>query len=405
LPPDYGQPLELVKGDFTVLSTELASPSPFIFGQGILDCLPQQLRLVLGDRPPDRIFLVSDPTVFRLYGRALQRSLQRVNADVHLVLLPAGERAKSFSELEALCEELMAKGATKRSVLVAFGGGSVGNVVGLAAGLLFRGVRFVEIPTSFTHLTDGTLSNKQAVNGRAGKNHFGMYHSPVMVWGDTAYLKSEPRRLRNAGIVEGIKNALIDQPDFIEYLCGVLEPEAPYSPSTVTELAYKIILSKLEILKKDPSETGYAIVLEYGHTFAHAFEWLSRGELIHGEAVGIGMQVAARLAARVGRIGPSLVRLHDEMINERLGMHTALPADATPHNILETMRVDNKKTGDSIRYCLLDGLGRCANPEGDFLVVVDDHTVASVLADFIAEMDGSKQVRLADTPGPVSRVG
>ncbi len=393
--PEYDRALHFEPGEVTVLSTELANPTPFFFGRGLLAVLPARLSEVLGDEPVDRIVLVSDPTVHALYGGPLHEALREIAADLRLILVPGGECVKSFSELETLCEGLVAIGATKRSVIVALGGGSVGNLVGLAAGMLFRGVRFVEIPTSFTHMTDGTLSNKQAVNGSAGKNLFGLYKAPVMIWGDTQYLETEPRRVRKAGIVEGIKNALIDQPEFLNYLFETLDPSGEYASDVLTELAYKVILSKLEILKRDPSEKGFGIILEYGHTFAHAIEWISRGKLIHGEAVGIGMKIAARLAVRTQRVAMRLVQVHDELIDERLGMPRQLPVEATPETILDTMRADNKRTGDCVRYCLLEELGRCANPEGDFLVAVRDETVISVLRDFAAGLKGAVQ-----EPGP-----
>lgn len=369
-----------------MLSTELATPSPYLFGHQILDRLLTHVIDTAGADPIDRFFLVSDLTLFNLYGEEIRDALAENGLEVHTLTLPSGELAKTFVQLESLCETLIARGATKRSVLVALGGGAIGNTVGLAAGLLFRGIRYVEIPTSFTHLTDGTLSNKQAINGRSGKNHLGLYHAPILIWGDTQYLTSESKRFRDAGLVEGIKNGLIDQPAFLTYLCAALHADGVYTPDELTELAYKTILSKLEILKQDPTEKHYCIVLEYGHTFAHAIEWLAQGSLLHGEAVGLGMHIAARLAHRLDMISKEVVALHDDLIDRYLGMHISLPDVATSEAILQTMRVDNKKTGDIVRYCLLDRLGACANPDGDYLVAVADHTVLDVLRSFELEV-------------------
>jgi 3-dehydroquinate synthetase len=383
---DYATPLSLRSGEVLTLSTELLPPSPYVFGYQILDQLLAHVMDAAGAVPVDRFFLVSDFTVASLYGRSIHAALSDSGLEVQALTLSCGESVKSFRHLENLCEMLVALGATKWSVIVALGGGVIGNVVGLAAGLLFRGVRYVEIPTSFTHLTDGTLSNKQAINGRSGKNHFGLYHAPILIWGDTQYLTSESRRFRDSGLVEGIKNGLIDQPAFLTYLRAALHPDGVYTPSELTELAYKTVLSKLEILKKDPTEKHYCIVLEYGHTFAHAIEWLSRGGLTHGEAVGIGMRIAARLAHHLDLIPEEIVEVHDSLICRHLGMYVTLPEAATNEEILKTMGVDNKKTGNVIRYCLLERLGACANPEGDHLVTVEDHTAIDVLRSFEIEM-------------------
>lgn len=133
----------------------------------------------------DQLFLLTDARWHALYGQAFHELLVRNYPDTQCLVLPVGESAKSFCRLETLCQEFVARGATKRSVIIAFGGGSLGNIAGLAAGLLFRGIRFVEVPTSFTHQTDGTLSNKQAINGASGKNQFGLYHPPMLIWTDT----------------------------------------------------------------------------------------------------------------------------------------------------------------------------------------------------------------------------
>ena len=135
-------------------------------------------------------------------------------------------------------------------MIVAFGGGSVGNLAGLAASLLFRGIRYVEVPTSFQHLTDGCLSNKQAINGRLGKNHFGVFYAPIFVWADARYLGSEPERSLKAGIAEAIKNGLISQPGFINYLQGRLRPDCRYTAAELGDLALNTVRSKLETYSK-----------------------------------------------------------------------------------------------------------------------------------------------------------
>ncbi|HEU0199459.1 MAG TPA: 2-deoxy-scyllo-inosose synthase [Burkholderiaceae bacterium] len=355
----------------TRLSTGLTQPSPLFFGYGIESQFSQYLDEALGDQPADKIFFVADEGVPAAHE--LGRSLCAERSNVELMRIAPGEATKSWAGLESLCEQFVAKGASKRSVAIACGGGSIGNLVGMAAALLFRGIRYVEMPTSFMHLTDGVLSNKQAINGRQGKNHFGLYHAPLFVWADARYLETEPVRSRKAGMAEAIKNAFISQPDLIPFFRSLLRPDGRLSSVDLEQLALNTILSKLEILRRDPTEKHYALVLEYGHTFGHAIEWLSHGTLLHGECVAVGMKMAAHLANELGFIADGLVDLHYELIDACLGLVPKLPAHIDAASLFATMKCDNKKTGDSLRFVLLKRLGSCANYEGDYLVTVRDN--------------------------------
>jgi 3-dehydroquinate synthetase len=333
--------------------------------------------------PPDRLFLLMDRFVSDLHGERFTGWLRDMFGEVHVCLLPRGEACKTFEALQTLCDHLVEKGASKRSLLIAFGGGSVGNITGLAAGLIFRGIRFIEVPTTLSHQTDGVLSNKQAVNGKSGKNHFGLYHAPVFAWVDTRYTGTETARHRNSGIVEGVKNGLIDQSGFIPYLEAIIKPHGEYSDREIYDLVYKLIVSKLEILKKDPTEKHYGMILEYGHTFAHAVEWLSDGRLTHGESVSIGMKMAARLSERLGYIDRPVVALHYRLIDDLLGMTPDLPENIDPGALVRTMYVDNKKTDGDVRFVLLEKIGRCRKGNGDYLIRVDEEIVQGVLGEFM----------------------
>jgi 3-dehydroquinate synthase len=362
------------------LQTCLAIPSPLFLGCGIEDQLPA----ALAGHDFDQLFLFSEPSVFCHFGESLQNRLQ-ASFPCELLMVASGESCKTFASLEEILERLIDAGASKRSLLIAFGGGAVGNLVGMAAALLFRGVRYIEIPTTMTGQTDSVLSNKQAINGSSGKNLFGVYHAPAFIWVDTFYLKTEPLASRRSGIVEGIKNGFIASPSFLAYLEAVLEPSHNYSDEQRHRLVRSLIHSKLPILQQDPSEQHSAITLEYGHTFGHGLEFLLKGRMMHGEAVGIGMRIAARLAQRLGLIDADLVQQHDHLIVDKLGFHTAWPTGIEAGDLLQAMTSDNKKKGRDLRYVLLAEPGRCANPEGDWMMHVDPSVVREVLEAFIAE--------------------
>ncbi|HBE33239.1 MAG TPA: 3-dehydroquinate synthase, partial [Cyanobacteria bacterium UBA11368] len=226
-----------------------------------------------------------------------------------------------------------------------------------------------------------------------GKNHFGLYHAPIFIWADTKYLKTEPPSSRRSGIIEGIKNGFISDPEFLNYLEEVLNPELDFTDEQLSQLAYKIILSKLEILKQDPSEKHYGITLEYGHTFGHAIEWLEQGKMSHGEAVSFGMKIAAELAQKMGLISPQDVERHYYVIEQKLGFNNPFPETINTQLLMDAMIADNKKTGRELRFVLLEKIGQCYNPEGDFLVTVDPQLVKQVVENFIQRQSNKKSVK------------
>ena len=376
---DYNQIIEFDRGNFIQTDIELEPRFPIFFGYDIEDHFIDILERETRSHPVDRLFLLTDAFVFELYGDAFFKKIKHVIPETDVYLLPRGEQCKTFDVLQKLCDQLVGKGVSKRSLLIAFGGGSVGNITGLAAGLIFRGIRFVEVPTTITHLTDGMLSNKQAVNGKYGKNNFGLYHAPIFAWSDTRYTESEPLRFKRSGIIEGIKNGLIDQEKLIPFLERAIRKDGAYSTQQLTDLCYKLIRSKLEIIKKDPSERHYGLVLEYGHTFAHAIEWLAEGDLTHGEAVSIGMKIAAELSFKLGYIDAEAVDLHYRLIDDVLALKPTLPEHLNPANIFDTMYVDNKKIGRDVRFVLLERIGSCKKENGDYLVHVDETIVRGVI--------------------------
>lgn len=372
------QNIELIPGKVITLSSHLEKPSPFLFGFEIQDKFVEELEKYSFDK----IFFFTEPHLFEFYGKDLFNQIS-AKYPCQVEFVPAGEKCKYFPVLEEICETLIAKGASKKSILIAFGGGTVGNIVGLVAGLIYRGIRFIEVPTSMTGQTDSTLSNKQAVNGTTGKNHFGLYHAPVFIWVDTKYLKTEPPSSRRSGIIEGIKNGFISDASFLDYLEEVLNPEVKFTDEQLYQLAYNIILSKLEILKKDPGEKVYAITLEYGHTFGHGIEWLEK--ITHGEAVSYGMKIAAHLCQEMGLISQQDVERHYYIIEEKLGFNNPFPASITTEKLMDAMIADNKKTGLALRFVLLERIGQCYNPEGDYLVTVDKELVIKVVEKFIQQ--------------------
>ena len=352
-------------------------PAPaYYFGHGIL----AELGPLVKKFSPDRVFLITTPLLDTLYGRAIEESLSLAALPCETLVLQDGEDQKTFRTLEFVCETLVDRGISKASLIIGFGGGCLTNIAGLAAALIFRGIHYVEMPTTLMGVTDSCLSNKQAVNGTHGKNHFGTYYAPVFLFGDTQFLATEPTGSKRAALAEGVKNGLISDAELVDFYKIALErPVDQMTAAETHELAHRMILSKFKILARDPSEKHYAIILEYGHTFGHAIEFLTHGRIPHGFAVARGMCIAAELSHRLGYIPRSVVDLHYHFFGTLLGIDLSLPRNIETDQILQAINSDNKKTTGGTKYVLLKQIGECLNPDGDHQVFVDSAIVRSVL--------------------------
>lgn len=371
--------------------TNLQPDPTYYFGHDII----HELSSLLKEYVFDRVYFVTNPLLLDLYGKEILDLLDENDVVHEALTIKDSENDKTFSNLEYLCEELVARGVTKGSIIIGFGGGCLTNIVGLAAGMIYRGIRYVEMPTTYMGITDSTLSNKQAVNGKQGKNQYGMYYAPIFIFGDTKYLRSESLVGRKSAIAEGIKNALINDVELLDFYEFCLDKDLEnLDDGALTELAYAIIQSKLKILAADPSEKGFGMALEYGHTFGHAMEFFSDGQITHGIAVAKGMCIAAELSRELGYLSEEEVGKHYHYFGEKLGLDLHIPEYISVDNIMSTILADNKKTVKGVKYVLLKKIGECLNPDGDWQVSVDPETVRKVLT---AYKKNIQQPSLADS--------
>lgn len=369
--------MEFSKGQMIHFNTYLKPDPTYYFGCDIID----QLGKLINEYEYDKVFLVTNDVLFQHYGKEIDDSLAKAKVNHEILLIPDTEHDKTFQNLENLCETLVSKSVTKGSIIVSFGGGCLTNIVGLASAMIYRGIRYIEIPTTFMGVTDSCLSNKQAVNGKQGKNQYGVYYAPIFIFADTKYLATESMTGRKSAFAEGIKNAFINDESLLPYYEGVLEQEIfeDMPILKVTEAAYQVILSKLEILKQDPSEKLFAMALEYGHTFGHAMEFYSGGTIPHGIAVAKGMAIAAEISHELGYLTQEEVDKHYHLFGECLGLDLKIPEGITVDNIMDTILADNKKTVKGVKYVILKKIGECLNPDGDFQVCVDEALVRKIL--------------------------
>jgi 3-dehydroquinate synthase len=361
---------------------------PFALSHGSLD----ELVRVLTALGADRLIAVTDDTVWRVHGATLAARLEPL-APLLVLSGPPGEDGKTLPRLCAHLERAIEWGATRRSVVVTFGGGVPGNLGGLCAALLFRGIRFVHVPTTLMALIDSTLSLKQAVNSRLGKNLFGTFRAPEAIVGDTAWLATLPPRELRSGLCELIKNALAIRPDAIADLRAALI-DGLLAPDRIERIVRAAIEAKVEVMRRDRLEQRTGLVLEYGHTVGHAIELCDhrrRGAegISHGEAVGLGMIAASRVAVAQGLLAPAHAALHVELL-ERAGAATALPPGVTVDDVVEVVHHDNKRgylpglTRGQVAMILLTDLGRPAGRAEAPLVAVELDQLVPAIASLAA---------------------
>ncbi|NQY96307.1 MAG: 3-dehydroquinate synthase [Henriciella sp.] len=309
-----------------------------------------------------RGFVISDETVWGLHGDALRKGLAAAGFDTLEKVLPAGEGTKNWTQLGEVLDWLLASGAGRDDVLLAFGGGVIGDLTGLAASLLKRGMKFVQVPTTLLAQVDSSVGGKTAVNSGHGKNLVGAFYQPQLVIADTGILKTLPERERRAGYAEIIKYGLINDRAFIDWLAKHGANVLALQPDAISEAVAVSCRAKAGIVAQDEREGGVRALLNLGHTFGHALE-AANGygpELLHGEAVGTGMVLALRYSARLGLMSAADAELAAGLIAQS-GLQitlSALPGGPYPEDaIVEAMRQDKKARAGQVPLILAKGLG------------------------------------------------
>ena len=266
------------------------------------DLLDEVGRQVAAKAPKSKCVVVTDSNVAKLHLATLEASLKAEGRLAGSIVVPAGEASKSFAQLEPLCGQLLELGLERGDFVVAFGGGVIGDLAGFAAGIVRRGVRFIQVPTSLLAQVDSSVGGKTGINTQHGKNLIGVFHQPTLVMADTALLKTLPERQMRAGYAEVAKYGLLGDVDFFAWLEAHHQAVFGFEREALTKAIETSVKAKAEIVRRDELETGERALLNLGHTFGHAFEaWTGFGDrLLHGEAIAIGMCLAFRLSEQLG---------------------------------------------------------------------------------------------------------
>jgi len=305
--------------------------------------------------PGRQAFIVTNEAVRDRYLDALLSSLPpSVTADC--ICIGDGEAFKTLETYAALMEKLIAGGHNRTTVVIGLGGGVIGDVAGFVAATYQRGVAFIQVPTTLLALVDSSVGGKTAVNHSRGKNLIGAFYQPRCVIADIGTLQTLPPRELKAGIAEVIKYGVIYDADFFDWLGDNLERLLALDAEALTHAVAESCRIKAAVVQTDERETGLRAVLNFGHTFGHALEALTGYDtLLHGEAVAIGMVMAADLSSRWGKLPRSDARRIKQLII-RAGLPVTpppIPAD----DMLETMGMDKKVVDGRLRLILTDAIG------------------------------------------------
>jgi len=310
---------------------------PFWIGHDYFDFVINDIKTL----NIDKAFIISDPFVWNTYGEHFLKAAQGL-LQIECLLFEGDENSKSLGNVERLAIQAINADVSRRSVIIAMGGGLVGNIGGMLAGLLFRGIQLIHIPTTFLAMHDSVTSLKQGVNCNGVKNIVGIYHIPTAVYIDTHFLTTLPLRHIWAGMVELVKNALIIGGNYKEKLEAFLNHPGDNFKGNFEELLNLGIEAKLRFLCDDPHERNKALVFEYGHTIGHAIEITSAGSLNHGESVAWGLWCEGWISSQLGYMSAEGFARHNRFLS--LLKELKKPEEIKPlEEILRAVWLDNKR--------------------------------------------------------------
>jgi 3-dehydroquinate synthase len=341
----------------SVLTVNLAENSyNIIIGSGLLSSIGlgcAEVGLI------SRVAVITNPTVNAIYGNVAKRSLAEAGFSVTVIEIPDGEEYKNSATLSAVYDALIDAGLDRKSFIVALGGGVVGDLAGFAAATYLRGVPFVQVPTTLLAQVDSSVGGKTAIDHPRGKNLIGAFYQPRLVQIDVATLTTLPDREYCAGLAEVIKYGVaIDRP-FFEYLEQHVDNILAKDQACLEYVIRRCCEIKAHVVELDEKESGLRAVLNYGHTLGHAFETVAGyRELVHGEAVAIGMVLAARISAALGHCSATDVERIAALIT-RFGLPTS-PPGAERIRLHEAIVTDKKSRNGTISFICNQGLGNFA---------------------------------------------
>lgn len=342
-------------------------------GSGLLAGIGGLIRQQMAERSPRSLVrkcaIISDQNVAGIYGDTVAVSLSEAGLHPELIILPPGEATKTLRHVNAVCEKLTCARFSRTDVILALGGGVIGDLAGFAAAIFLRGISYINVPTTVTAQCDSSIGGKTGVNTRYGKNLLGAFHPPALVVADVDTLQTLPKRIFNEGCAEIIKHAVTLDSVLFDTLHRTSTSWRPDGNSrnylkqvqTQLEIVRRNVQLKADVVSEDEFEQlnagGRRALLNFGHTIGHAIENAGGyGTLLHGEAVSLGMIAAARLSVKKAGLSEQVVEKLQSLL-QTWELPTRLPSGTFVKKIVTGMRTDKKFLGGAIRFILLPALG------------------------------------------------
>ena len=325
---------------------------PIIIEPGLL----QDAQALANQITQREIVLITNDTVGQHYAAIFERAF--ADRAFSRITIPDGEQYKSIDTWQQVLTQLLEKRHSRNVVLIALGGGVVGDLTGFVAASYQRGVDYIQVPTTLLAQVDSSVGGKTAVNHALGKNLIGAFHQPKRVLIDPDTLSTLPKREYAAGLAEVVKYGLICDAAFFAWLCEHREALCQRETQVVMFAIARSCALKAEVVAQDEKESGLRAILNFGHTFGHAIEAVTQYQrFLHGEAVAIGMVLAARLSQQLDAISVAEVNTIQDWL-QQVGLPTAVPEDLSADALIDAMQSDKKRTDKGLRFVVLNRVGQ-----------------------------------------------
>ncbi len=304
-----------------------------------------------------KVAIVSNPTVYPLYGAVVANSLKKAGFDVLVVIIPDGEEYKDLIWVEFIYNELLKAKLDRSSSLIALGGGVIGDITGFAASTYMRGISYIQVPTTLLAQVDSSVGGKTGVNHKLGKNMIGTFWQPRLVWIDVKTLKTLKKREFIAGLAEVIKYGVIWDEELFDFLEAKRKKILSLDRDALTHIIKRSCEIKAEVVSKDEREAGLRSILNFGHTIGHAIETATEyKQYLHGEAVAIGVHLEARLSDMLGLIDTKKV-LRIKSLIDAFGLPSEMASGIEVQRILSSMELDKKAVAGKLKFILPEKIG------------------------------------------------
>lgn len=345
---------------------------PVLIGLGMRKKLPAIIKTIGGGR---RTVVVTDNLVKKLWGAKIVAGLRLAGHKIDLLDFPAGEKSKIQATVGRLQSEMFKRGCGRNTLLIALGGGVVGDVTGFAAATYMRGLPYIQVPTTLLAMVDSSSGGKTGIDTPQGKNLIGAFWQPKAVLVDVDFLQTLPRRQVVNGLAEAIKIFLTSDAKMFALLEENLEKILAGDKNMLGKIIYRSLQLKTSVVERDERESGERMILNFGHTIGHALEKLSGYKLLHGEAVALGMVTESGIANRLGLLAPAIYERVQNIIG-KLGINIGMLKKYNSQEIINTMRTDKKGSNN---FVLLKDIGAVYVKNKKYAHMVDDTIIKKIL--------------------------